>query len=163
MGGLLRERICPTFRKNPRHSLTKARVGDLLCLQELLQTPKWGKVSLQKSCKRQNGEKCPCRSSANIKMGKSVLAEVLQTPKWGKASLQKFCKRQNEGKRPCRSPANAKMGKSVLAEVLQTPKWGKVSLQKSCKRQNGEKCPCRSSAIISGVQSADFTASCSGR
>ena len=79
MGGLLRERICPTFRKNPRHSLTKARVGDLLCLQELLQTPKWGKASLQKSCKRQNGEKRPCRSSANAKMRKSVLAGLLQS------------------------------------------------------------------------------------
>ena len=132
MGGLLRERICPTFRKNPRHSLTKARVGDSLCLQN--------------SCKRQNREKRPCRTSAKSKMGKSVLAEVLQTPKWGKAPLQKFCKVQNGEKRLCRSLANAKMGKSVLAEVLQTPKWGKVSLQKFCKRQNGEKCPCRSSA-----------------
>ena len=85
-----------------------------------------------------------CRTSANTKTRKSVLAEALQTQKWGKVSLQKFCKRQNEGKRPCRSPANAKMGKSVLAEVLQTPKWGKASLQNFCKVQNGEKCPCRS-------------------
>ncbi len=153
MGGLLRERICPTFRKNPRHSLTKARVGDLLCcsipasvkmgksaLAGVLQTSKWGKVSLQKFCKRQNEGKRPCRSPANAKMGKSVLAEVLQTPKWGKASLQKSCKRQNEGKRPCRSSANAKMGKSVLAGVLQTPKWGKVFLQKFCNHFRGAVC-----------------------
>ena len=92
---------------------------DLEVFAELLQTPKWGKALLQKSCKHQNGEKRPCRTSAKSKMGKSVLAEVLQTLKWGKASLQKFCKVQNGEKRPCRSPANAKMGKSVLAEVLQ--------------------------------------------
>ena len=115
-------------------------------LAEVLQTSKWGKAPLQKSCKHQNEEKRPCRSSANTKMRKSVLAEVLQTPKWGKAPLQKFCKHQNEEKRPCRSPANAKMGKSVLAEVLQTPKWEKALLQKFCKRQNGEKHFCRNAA-----------------
>ena len=119
MGGLLRERICPTFRKNPRHSLTKARVGDLLCLQH--------------SCKRQNGEKRPCRSPANAKMGKSALAEVLQTPKWGKAPLQESCKHQNGKKRPCRSPANAKMRKSVLAEVLQSPENSSKCLRESRK------------------------------
>ena len=102
-------------------------------LAELLQSPKWGKASLQKFCKVQNEEKSPCRSSAKSKMGKSVLAEVLQTPKWGKVSLQKSCKRQNGEKRPCRSSAKSKMGKSALAEVLQSPKWGKASLQEFCK------------------------------
>ncbi|AWB15205.1 hypothetical protein BCB71_12770 [Tannerella serpentiformis] len=88
-------------------------------LAEVLQTSKWGKASLQKFCKHQNGEKHPCRSSANTKMEKRALAGVLQTPKWGKALLQKFCKGQNGEKRFCRSSANTKMGKSVLAEVLQ--------------------------------------------
>ena len=101
---------------------------------------------LQHSCKRQNGEKRPCRTSAKSKMGEGALAEVLQASKWGKASLQKSCKVQNGEKRPCRSPANVKMGKSALAEVLQSPKWGKASLQKSCKHQNEEKLPCRSPA-----------------
>ena len=98
----------------------------------MLQTPKWRKGRLQKFCKGQNGEKRPCRSSANAKMEKGL--------------LQEFCKRQNGEKRPCRSSANAKMEKSVLAEVLQTSKWRKGRLQKFCKGQNGEKRLCRSSA-----------------
>ncbi|ETK12831.1 hypothetical protein T235_07125 [Tannerella sp. oral taxon BU063 isolate Cell 8/11] len=47
-------------------------------LAGVLQTPKRGKASLQKFCKRQNEEKRPCRSSANTEMGKSAFAEVLQ-------------------------------------------------------------------------------------
>jgi len=123
-------------RKRPAESVSESLATAKTLLEMLagvLQTPKWGKASLQKFCKRQNGEKGACRSSAKAKTGKSAFAEVLQTPKWRKAPLQKFCKRQNGEKRPCRSSANAKMEKRALAGTLQVLRKTIWSLQECCK------------------------------
>ena len=91
-------------------------------LAELLQTPKWGKASLQESCKDQNGEKRPCRSPANAKMGKSAFAETLQSPETSSKCLRGPRKSLEKLFGVCGSPASPTENFLVFAGVPQVPR-----------------------------------------
>ena len=123
-------------RKRPAESILESLATAKTLLEMLagvLQTPKWGKASLQKFSKRQNGEKGACRSSANAKMEKMAFAGLLQTSKRRKWPLQDFCKRQKGENGLCRNAANAAKNYLEFAGTLQVLRKTIWSLQECCK------------------------------
>ena len=91
-------------------------------LAEVLQTPKWGKASLQKSCKRQNGEKRFCRNAAKPRNFFEVFAGAPQVSRETFWCLRESRKSHGKLFGVCGSPASASGNALAFAGVPQVPR-----------------------------------------
>ena len=104
-------------------------------LAEVLQTPKWGKASLQKSCKRQNGEKRFCRNAAKPRNFFEVFAGAPQVSRETFWCLRESRKSHGKLFGVCGSPASASGNALAFAGAPQVSRKTFWRLRDSRKRK----------------------------